>query len=252
MQNKLSILVVVKNEEKQIANCLETLRFGSELILILDSCTDKTEQIAKKFRCKIFKGDWENEGERRNFGISRCKFDWILEVDADERVSQLLKKEILKVILNSKFDYHNIPVQNFIGKQVVKYGWGAYFGKSAYPGLFKKNSKNWGCQNVHPKITFNGKKGDSLKNFVKHYYCKDIKDMFDKLNNYSDARAKDILEKNIRENLFMNIRRILSRFWKCYVLRKGYKEPRFGILIAIIAAIYPLVSFLKYQNLLNK
>ena len=72
--------------------------------------------------------------------------------------------------------------------------------------------------------------------------------MFDKLNSYSDARAKDIQNLNIDENLMMNIRRLFSRFWKCFFLRKGYREKKYGFVIAIIASIYPLISFLKYKN----
>ena len=72
--------------------------------------------------------------------------------------------------------------------------------------------------------------------------------MFNKLNSYSEARAKDILNLNIDENLMMNIRRLFSRFWKCFFLRKGYREKKYGLLIAILASIYPLISFLKYKN----
>ena len=86
------------------------------------------------------------------------------------------------------------------------------------------------------------------KNRLTHFYCKDIEDMFHKLNSYSEARAKDILNLNIDENLTINIRRLFSRFWKCFFLRKGYKEKKYGFVFAIIASIYPLISFLKYKN----
>ena len=141
MSYRLSILVVAKNEEKQIANCLETLSFGDEIVVILDSCKDNTKKIAQKYTKIIFSGSWKNEGERRNYGISKCKSEWILEIDADERVSEFLSREIKEVIRISKYDYHHIPVMNYIGKDPVKFGWGAYFGKSAYPGLFKRRSK---------------------------------------------------------------------------------------------------------------
>ena len=252
MKKKLSILIVARNEEKQIKDCLNTVNFGDELVLILDSCEDNTKKIARRFTKKIFSGSWVNEGQRRNFGIKKCTGDWILEIDADERVSKALELEIKNIIKTTKFDYHNIPVRNFIGKQVVKYGWGAYFGKSAYPGLFKKHSKKWGNQNVHPKISFEGNKGPMLTNSLIHFYCKNTSDMFKKLNSYTDARAKDILNLNINESMMKNIRRLFSRFWKCYVLRKGYKEREYGFIIALLAALYPLISFLKYKNISKK
>ena len=122
------------------------------------------------------------EGERRNFGISKCNNDWIFEIDADERVTEGLSKEIRKTINESLQNYHNIPVDNYVGQRLVKYGWGAYFGKSAYPGLFKKGFKRWGNQRVHPKLHLKGKKGKDLQNPIKHFYCKNISDMFIKLN----------------------------------------------------------------------
>lgn len=247
MKNKLSALVVVKNEEKQIVECLQTVKFADEIIVILDSCTDKTEERSKTITKNCFKGAWKNEGERRNFGISKCTNKWILEIDADERVPRKLQLEILQTINISKDDFHNIPVDNYIGKRLVKYGWGAYFGKSAYPGLFKKNKKKWGFQNVHPKIIFSGSKGKSLENSITHYYCKDVFDMFVKLDKYSDARSIDLKKFDLDETLSKNVKRIFSRFWKCFILRKGYREKDYGFLIAIISAIYPILSFLKFK-----
>ena len=136
-----------------------------------------------------------------------------------------------------------------MGNKLVKHGWGAYFGKSAYPGLFRKKNKVWGKQRVHPKLKLIGKKGFSLKNPIKHYYCEDISDMIKKLDNYSSAKALDLLDENTKETGFRNFRRIFSRFWKCFVLRKGYKENKIGILIAIIAGLYPLLSYVKYYFL---
>ncbi len=247
-KNKVSALVTAKNEERQIESCLKTLDFADEIVLVLDSCNDKTEIISKNYTNNIFHKSFKKEGERRNFGISKCKYDWIFEIDADERVTEGLKTEINKIINETSHSYHNVPVNNFVGKRLVKYGWGAYFGKSAYPGLFKKGCKIWGKQRVHPKLSLLGKKGKDLENPINHFYCKDISDMFIKLNKYSDARCDDIIFLNLEENLLMNLRRIFSRFWKCFILRKGYKEGKYGFLIAIIAALYPLLSFLKSEN----
>ena len=105
-----------------------------------------------------------------------------------------------------------------------------------------------GFPKCSPKNFIKWEEGFTLKNRITHFYCKNIEDMFDKLNSYSDARAKDIQNLNIDENLMMNIRRLFSRFWKCFFLRKGYKEKKYGFVIAIIASIYPLISFLKYKN----
>ena len=199
----LSILIVVHNEEKQLKDCLETLKFGDELIIILDKCTDNSERIARQFTNKVFSGSWNIEGDRRNFGISKCKCNWILEIDADERIPTKLKNEILKNVKKSKYDWHVIGVNNYLGDKLIKFGWGAYIGKSGYTGLFRRKKKIWGRQRVHPKISMLGNKGPRLKNKIDHYYCKSIFDLFNKLDSYSEARAKD-LRSNKKKRNFIN------------------------------------------------
>jgi glycosyltransferase involved in cell wall biosynthesis len=245
---KISVLLVVHNEEKQISDCLERLCFSDEIVVILDKCTDNTLNIVKKFTNQFYSGSWDIEGDRRNYGIQKCKNDWILEIDADERINVKLSKEILYTIKNSQYDWHQINVDNYINRKLISYGWGAYFGKSSYAGLFRKNFKTWGSQRVHPKITLFGNRGGNLKNHLIHYYCHSIADLIKKLDGYSSARALDLEKENINENIFTNIRRVFSRFWKCFILRKGFKEGRIGIMIGIVAGLYPLLSYLKYKE----
>ena len=245
---KISVLLVVHNEEKQISDCLERLSFSDEIVVILDKCTDNTLNIVKKFTNQFYSGSWDIEGERRNYGIQKCTNDWILELDADERIDLNLSKEILHTIKNSKYDWHQINVNNYINRKLVTYGWGAYFGKSSYAGLFRKKFKIWGLQRVHPKITLFGNRGCNLKNHLTHYYCYSISDLIKKLDSYSSARALDLENENKNENIFTNIRRIFSRFWKCFILRKGFKEGRIGLMIGIVAGLYPILSYLKYKE----
>ena len=244
---KLSALIIANNEEKQLKQCIETVKFADEIVIILDKCKDQSKLIAKKYTNKIYEGSWDIEGERRNFGIQKCSGKWILEIDADERVPNDLKKEIINVVKSSKSDWHLVNVKNFLGKKIVRFGWGCYIGKSSYAGLFKKKSKIWGMQRVHPEILLKGKKGETLKKKLLHYYCKSIFDLFEKLNSYSTARAKDLKDNKNNESFIKNFRRIFSRFWKCYVLRKGYKEKELGLAIAISASLYPILSYLKYK-----
>ncbi len=246
--NELSVLIVIHNEEKQIKECLETVEFAEEIVVVLDKCTDKSRKIVEKFTKKIYSGNWSIEGDRRNFGISKCSKEWILEIDADERVSEKLRNEIINIIKLSEYDWHKIKVKNFLGKKLIEHGWGAYFGKSAYDGLFRNGKKKWGDQRVHPVIKLEGLEGQILKNKLDHYYCKSVSDLFIKLDSYSSAKAVDLQSSKNKENLLINIRRIFSRFWKCFFLRKGYKEKEVGFLIAIVASLYPIVSYLKYKN----
>ena len=243
---KLSALISVHNEEAQLADCLERLSFADEIVVLLDKCTDGSRAVAEQFTDQIHEGAWILEGERRNAGIALCNGQWVFEVDADERVPQELADEIRRTIETTPDDWHEIPVDNYIGGRLVRWGWGASFGKAAYPGLFKKGVKVWGAQRVHPSLQWSGRKGPVLENRLEHYVDRNISDMIKRLDNYSTARAKDLRDAGETwGSTANNIRRLFSRFFKCYVSRKGYREGGYGLLIALFAGLYPLLSHLK-------
>jgi len=242
---KLSALITAHNEEDRLASCLETLNFADEIVVVCDKCTDATEEIARRYTDKVFVGAWRLEGERRNTAISYCSGDWVFEIDADEHMTPELAAEIRQTIENTSFDWHEVRVDNYIGDRLVRHGWGASFGKAAYPGLFKKGVKEWGPERLHPSLKWSGIKGPMLKGRIKHYVDRNISDMIRRLDSYSTARAKDLRESGKVGSFANNLRRLFSRFFKCYVSRKGYKEGGYGFLIALFAGMYPLLSYLK-------
>jgi glycosyltransferase involved in cell wall biosynthesis len=241
----LSALVVAHDEAAQLAQCLERLSFAGELVVVLDRCTDASAEIARRFTDRIVEGGWEREGDRRNTGIAACAGPWVLEVDADERVTPALAEEIGRVVASSKADFHDIPVDNYIGSRLVRFGWGASFGKSAYAGLFRKGAKSWGNDRVHPKLAFTGTRGPALSSRIEHYVDRNLSDMLQRLDRYTTARARDLRESGEIGSYGHNLRRIVSRFWKCYVGRKGYREGPYGFMIALCAGLYPILSYLK-------
>lgn len=241
----LSGLVVAHNEQDNIDACLKTLSFCDEIIVVLDNCTDASKEIALRHGAKLVEGAWNIEGERRNLGLEACSHDWIIELDADERISEDLAREIMKTAKTSMADVHLIPFDNYIGKNRVRYGWGGYFGVSQSPRLTRRGTKRWGLQRVHPKLTLGEKKGDKLTNPIIHYVDKDISDLLNRLDRYTTLNAQDMRAKDKQETFGHNVRRIFSRFYKCYVVRKGYKEGRYGFLIALCAGLYPILSYLK-------
>jgi glycosyltransferase involved in cell wall biosynthesis len=245
----ISAVMCVRNEEGQLADCLAGLAFASEIIVVLDRSTDRSKTIAEAFGARIIEGEFEREGERRHAGIDAAIGPWIFEVDADERVTGDLAAEILLTAQNSTADRHLIPVDNFIGNRLVRYGWGAAFGKGAYVGLFRKGTKSWGNQRVHPKLVLTGEAGERLRSPLKHYVDRNISEMIARLDRYSTLRARDLREQwkqtDINETFGKNISRIFGRFYKCYWRRKGYREGRWGFLIALMAGLYPILSYLK-------
>lgn len=241
----ISAIVVVHDEEAQLADCLAALAFADELVVVLDRCSDHSKEIAESFTSHTIEGAWEREGPRRHAGIDACRGTWIVEVDADERVPKELAEEIRQVAEHSTADWHLIPVANYIGDRLVRWGWGPGVGKSAYAGLYRNGAKRWGNQRIHPAVTMSGIRGPTLETRLVHYVDCNISDMLARLDRYSTARAKDLRESGDIGTYRANLRRIVTRFWKCYVGRRGYREGPYGFLIALCAALYPILSYLK-------
>ncbi|HEY3908736.1 MAG TPA: glycosyltransferase family 2 protein [Stellaceae bacterium] len=242
---RLSALVVAHDEEHQLAQCLACLDFADEIVVVLDRCSDGSREIAQGYAGRLVEGAWEREGPRRHAGIDACRGDWILEIDADERVPPQLADEIRRVVAGSAAAWHLVPVDNFIGERLVRWGWGASFGRSAHAALYRKGTKLWGEQRVHPTVTLRGAQGLTLNSPIRHYVDRDISDMLRRLDRYSSARAQDLRDSGDIGGYGRNLRRIPSRFWKCYIGRKGYREGPWGFLIALCAALYPILSYLK-------
>ncbi len=250
---KISAVIVAHNEEKKIRDCLRSIDFVDEIVVVLDRCSDNTKQITLEFKAKIIEGSWELEGVRRNIALSSASCEWILEIDCDERVSDELKNEILQVINNSDKCCYNVGIANYIGKRWVKYGWLRTIGvlkrnSLSYRGLKKYDEDKL----VHPTYNFEGKVGD-LKHYLIHLVDDDIADLLARFNRYTNWKAKDIISKNKKlPNLLQLFLSVKWRFCKSYFFKKGYKEGVLGLLIALLCAMYPLVAYLKVKEKNNE
>lgn len=248
MDVKLSALVVAHNEERMIEKALESLLFCDEIVVCLDRCTDATKEIAAKYASKIIEGTeadgWQIEGVRRNAGIKACSFDWILEIDADERVSVELAKEIKEALPHAPAGYFMLPIDNYVGDRLVNYGWAGSFGTTSVARLFKKGCKIWGNQMVHPDVQLTGFRM-RFDNPVVHLVDDDINDMIDRLKRYTDKRAQDMVMSNSIPSFKTTLRKALTRFYKSYLVRKGYKEGLMGFLLASMAALFMILSHIK-------
>ncbi len=243
-ETNLSALIVAHNEEEQLHDCLAALTFADEIVVVLDRCTDKSKEIAQSFNAVIIEGGWPIEGHRRMNGIDKCRGSMILEVDADERVSRELADEIMEAAKSPKADLYQIPYDNYVGDRLVRYGWGGSWGVSSTTRLFRKGHKIWGNQRIHPKVILKGDK-IRMENRMIHYVDKDISDMIHRLDRYSTALAADMRESGELSSYFHSIRRMFGRFYKCYVGREGYREGKYGFLIALMAGLFPILSHLK-------
>src|SRR5690348_13289856 len=245
---KLSALVVARNEAAQLGACLATLRFADEIVVLLDRSSDRSAEIARGAGAKLIEGAWDLEGPRRNAGYEACVGPWILEVDADERVTPGLATEIAAALATPETDYFLVPMANHIGSRLVRYGWGAYNGVAAKPVLFRKGAKRVLGGRVHPKIELHGK-SRTLENPMLHFVDRDFSDMFARLNRYTDLAALDAHDAGRKPELAHAFRRFWSRGWKSYVARHGYREGAYGMALALFSALYPLLIELKLTTL---
>lgn len=249
---KISAVIVAHNEEKNLPDCLRSLDFVDEIVVVLDKCTDNSKAIALQFNAKIIEGSWKIEGARRNVSLAATSHDWILEIDADERISKKLAAEILATIKTSKPCGYYIPIANYIGKKYVKYGWLRVLCVDKRESLTYKGLKKYDeDKEIHP--TFNQDfEIKYLQNPILHYVDEDISDLIARFNRYTTWKARDMIAKNKIKNLFRYILSAKIRFFKSYILKQGYREGRLGLLIALLCALYPLVSYIKAKEILQE
>lgn len=246
---KLSALVVAHNEEAQLDACFVRLGFADEIVVVLDRCTDGSKQIAANHDAKIIEGAWPIEGERRHAGIDACAGPWILEVDADEWIEQPLADEITSAVRADAADFYFTPIHNFVGERWVRYGWMAALAPDLRGSLFRKGQKTWGMERVHPGVSFTGTRGSDFANGVRHNFVDDVSGLIKRFNRNTTLKAGELARRGETAKTRSMARKALSRFWKCYVARKGCREGGVGLVIAILCALYPLVAHLKAEEI---
>lgn len=243
---RLSALIVARNEEQRLPDCLASVAFADEIVVVLDRSTDSSAAIAAFAGATVIEGAWELEGARRNAGLDACTGDWIIEVDADERVSPDLAAAIRATIATSTFAWHQVPVDNYVGDRLIRHGWAGSFGTTSVPRLSRRGAKRWRAQRVHPGLDWTGVEGPKItEGALVHLVDRDISDMLRRLDKYSSAKAADLLASGNIGTLRSNVRRFFSRGFKSYVSRKGYKEGGWGVLLALCTGAFPLLSYLK-------
>lgn len=243
----LSVVVLTKNEEKNIQRCLESV-FGwaNEIIVVDDESTDGTVNIAGKYTDRIIKQKMDIEGKHRNFAYSLARNLWVLSLDADEAVTPQLKNEITGILANSPEENgFTIPRRNYIGDYWVRYG-GWY--PSPQLKFFRKDKFRYEEVGVHPRAFMDDPCGH-LKSDIIHYSYKNLEDFLHKLNNQTTREAEKWLKQNKPMRLGRFIWRSIDRFMRSYIGKKGHKDGFIGFAVAFFAGLYQFISYLKYREL---
>jgi len=245
----LSVVILTKNEERNIQDCLESVvGWANEIIIVDDESTDKTVDIASGYTDKIITRKMEVEGSHRNFAYAQAKNLWVLSLDADERLTEELREEITEVLSQKiHFNGFTIPRRNFIGDYWVKYG-GWY--PSPQLRLFRKDKFRYEEVAVHPRAFMDDPCGH-LKSDMIHYSYRNIGDFLNKLNNQTSREAEKWFLQNKPMTLGRFLWRTYDRFMRTYFGRKGYKDGYIGFVVAFFAGLYQFLSYLKYLEIIR-
>lgn len=242
-QVKLTVAVSVYNGEKTLDNCLKSALFASEIIVIDNSSTDKTIEIAKKYTNKVFtRANNLMLNINKNFGFSKAGNEWILCLDADEEISLELAAEIKRIlgVQNDKINGYWIPRKNIIfGKWIEHAGW--------YPDhqlrLFKKSKGKFPEEHVHEMIKINGETRYLNSNLI-HYNYENIFQFVNKLANiYGPNEAEQKIKSGYVFNWRDAIRFPANEFLSRYFARKGYRDGFHGLMLSLLMAFYHLIVF---------
>ena len=249
----VSVVVITKNEEDNIADCLKSASWADEIIVLDDNSSDRTVETAKKFTDKIFSRKMDVEGRHRNYAYSLARNNWVLSLDADERVSPVLAEEIKELFNPSaknpiKDVVFCIPIKTYIGKRWIRYG-GWY--PASKDRLMDKRIVRYEEKGVHPRIIYHGSCGRFLKGDILHYSYRDFHDFFESLNNQTTMEAKKWFEEKRKIGFFRAYRKFLSRFLKHYFIEQGFRDGMIGLIAAWGGGFYQIMSYVKYREMLQ-
>ncbi|MDR3253462.1 MAG: glycosyltransferase family 2 protein [Endomicrobium sp.] len=248
---KASAYVLTKNEEKHIKECIESLKWVDEIVIIDSFSEDATVKTAKEMGCKVVQNKFECFGKQRNFALSQCSYDWIICLDADERITPELKIEIEHELQN--FPKGNVFLaprkSRFINKWILHSGW---YPNYRHPVFFNKKAVNYKEQLVHEDIDYQGKKY-YFKGDIIHYPYDNIKQFIKKSDLYTDLSSREMFEKARKcrvINLFGNP---VIMFFKMYCIKKGFLDGFTGLILALLySSFYTLMKYIKLWELQNK
>lgn len=245
---RFSAVIITKNAEDKVRNCLESLKWADEIVVIDGFSTDSTVKICREYTDKIAQRKFEGFDKERNAGIEHASGDWILQLDADDVVTEGMRHAVERVLEDKdpyvayKFRRHNF----FLGK-AMKYG-----GWCHYSAHFLRKGKAYYKGSVHETLIVDGEMG-VLEEIVEHHPFNNISEFVTRQNRYTDIQAQDLLddlgvteEKFIRKKLLKRTKKI---FWKTYVKKQGFRDGWHGFIFSVLFAWVEFAKWAKYWEL---
>lgn len=246
----VTAIILVKNEEKNIKACLESLRWCNECIVVDDNSQDKTREIAEKMGAKVFTHALENDfAGQRNFGLTKATNEWVLFIDADEKVSENLATEIMYVtsqVLNDTQAYFLKRIDTLWGKKLL-YG---ETGNIKLLRLAKKGSGEWAGL-IHEVWKVKGTTGE-LKHALFHYPHQTISEFLQEINFYTDIRANELYNKKTLVRGLDILFYPTGKFFLNFFVKQGFRDGIPGLLSATFMSFHSFLVRGKLWQIRDK
>ena len=243
---KISVAIITKNEERNIRDCLESVRWADEVVVVDNGSTDDTLKICREYRARVYEEEWKGYSGQKNSAIEKTRNEWVLSLDADERITPELRQEIEAALQgNPSIDGYFIARKNFFLGRWIRYcGW--------YPDLnlrlFRKSRGRFRERSVHEKVDLQGKAA-TLKNPLIHETYRSLSDFFQRMDRYSTLAARE-MHREGRKYHFHDLHfRPPFTFLQMYFLRAGFLEGYFGFLLSSLYSFYNLAKYSKLKEL---
>ena len=246
---KLSVYILAFNEEAKIADCVKSVTWADEVVVIDSHSTDKTAEIAERLGAKVVQVDFEGFGGIRVAGITHTRHDWILSIDSDERCTPNARQEILEIINSEDAkDVYYIPRRNlFMGKKIRFCGW---YPNYRQPQLFRRGKLTYEIKDlVHEGYKIEGSIG-YLKKDITQIPFTGVSEIFYKMNRYSKLGAEKLTQKGKKlPNFPYIILRSMWAFIRIYMIKLGFLDGKAGFIIAFCNMEGTFYKYLLHQEI---
>lgn len=244
----ITVVILAKNEEENIIDCLESVSFADEVIVIDDESTDRTFEVSKNNGAKVIKRKLGNNfSDQRNFALSQASHEWVLFLDADERVSKELAQEILEQTQDDKYDGYCIKRVDKLFRKIITHG---ELLNKKFVRLGRKNSGKWKGI-VHEMWDVRGRIG-TLESPIFHLPHQTISEFLTEINYYTTLRAQELHKKGIRVSLYGIIFYTKVKFLQTYILKLGFLDGMPGFVLSLIMSLHTFLVRGKLYLLLRK
>lgn len=238
---RLSAIIIAKNEARNIAACLDTLAFCDERIVVDGNSDDGTPDIARAKGARVTTAAWHGFGAQKNFALSLAGGDWVLSIDADERVSPALAHAIEAALGRHGVDCYEMPRRSsFLGREMRHSGWSPDY----VLRLFRRGRARFTDDLVHERVVCDGPVGRLAESLL-HYPVIGLEDAVGRMDRYSTAGAEMLVASGRRPSFGSGIAHGLWSFLRAYVWRRGFLDGREGFLLAVANAEGTYYRYMK-------